>query len=408
MRACSSHRPLFSRREALKLGGAALLLAACRRAAPSTSTLALVNGTLIDGTGAGPLADGLVLIEGPRIAAVGAGAQIAVPAQAQVIDVQGATILPGLINAHVHEAYDEETLRGWAQGGVTTVRDLGNGGDVARLFARRDKLRAEPACARLVAAGPMITVPDGYPIVPWGGSGLTVTSPEDARQKVEGLIDQGADVVKIALESGRLFERAFPILSPDEAAAIVDAAHAQGMLVSAHVTVSPDLETALDLGVDDVAHMVVDRPSDALIGRAVQAGVYWTPTLELWHGVSRANAVDFDRMAVANTRRFVEAGGRVALGTDYAGYNAPFELGTPMREITMMQEAGMAPLQIIQAATQNAAHVCGLEDEIGTLEAGKAADILVVEGDPLQDVEALARVMWVVRDGVVIRGDRTG
>ena len=93
----------------------------------------------------------------------------------------------------------------------------------------------------------------------------------------------------------------------------------------------------------------------------------------------------------------------MALGTDFAGYGAEFQLGMPMLEIEAMREAGMTPMQIIVAATQNGAHVCNLENEIGTLEEGKKADILVVDGDPLLDIQTLARTLLVIHDGVVIR-----
>jgi imidazolonepropionase-like amidohydrolase len=319
-----------------------------------------------------------------------------------VLDAAGATILPGLINAHVHAAYKESTLKAWAAGGVTTVRDVGNGGRRSELFALRDEMGAKSACARLVAAGPMVTVPGGYPMVPWGGSGVTVTSADDAREKVGALLDDGADVVKIALESGATFGREIPMLSPAEAAAIVEVAHERGTLVSAHVTAARDIEPALDAGVDDLAHMVVDELPDALIERAVSAGVTWIPTLELWDGVSRAQGIDLDQRAIGNLARYVAAGGTVALGTDYAGYTTPFQLGTPIREVELMLEAGMSPLQVLVAATRNAAQVCNLGSEIGTLVPGKRADILVVEGDPLQDVQALMRTRWVLRNGVVI------
>ena len=100
-----------------------------------------------------------------------------------------------------------------------------------------------------------------------------------------------------------------------------------------------------------------------------------------------------------------QAGGRVALGTDYAGYRSEFDLGMPIREIGWMHDAGMTPLQIIVAATRYAAYVCNLEDELGTLEEGKIADVLVVNGDPLQDLGALQDIRMVLHNGIIIRGD---
>jgi imidazolonepropionase-like amidohydrolase len=285
---------------------------------------------------------------------------------------------------------------------VTTVRDLG-GNPKNNLFSWRNKSLKNPELARLVAAGPMVTVPGGYPKVPWGApTGLPVISPDDARKKTIKLLDDGADIIKIALESGASFRREIPVLSLDEAKAIVNAAHQRGTIVSAHVLTSNDLENALKAGVDDIAHMVTDVPSDDLIKRVVSQGVYWVPTLELWHGVGHG----LGEVAVNNLRRFVKAGGLVALGTDFDGYNCPFDLGMPIREIRWMKQAGMTPMQIIVAATKNASRVCNLEDSIGTLEKGKIADLLIVKGNPLEDIEALLKPRIVIHGGQVIRDEK--
>jgi imidazolonepropionase-like amidohydrolase len=363
-------------------------------------TLALVNGTLIDGTSATPLAGAVVVIHNGRIIGVGTRAAVPIPTGAQVIDVQGATILPGFFNTHVHRGYSEQNLQAWAQAGVTTVRDLGTS-PAPDTFAIRDALLRDPRNARLVAAGPMLTVQGGYPMVPWGMPGLVIASEQDAVVKVNQLLDDGADVIKIALESGSTFRRQIPVLSKAEAAAIVKTAHARGMRsarVSAHVTAAEDLERVLDAGVDDIAHMPYDHISDELIVRIVKARLYWIPTLELWQHVGISDAPIID-----NLRRFVAAGGQVALGTDYAGYAAQFELGMPLSEMEAMQKAGMTSMQIILAGTRNAALVCSLDRELGTLEVGKVADVLVVKGDPLQDIHALASVRLVIHSGTVIR-----
>jgi len=365
--------------------------------APGEPTLVLAGGTLIDGTGAPPVPDAVVVIGENRVLTAGRRVDVTIPTGATVVDVSGATVLPGFVNAHVHGGYDAAALAAWAAGGVTTVRDLAaRPGGVDWAF--RDEARANPKLARLVAAGPMVTVPDGYPIAYWGMPALTVASAGDARQKVGALLDQGADLIKIALESGAIFGQSMPMLSPEEARAIVLVAHGRGKPVSAHVTVVADLPAALDAGVDDIAHMATDRVPDDMIQRMVKTSVYWVPTLELWQGVG------LRRPAIAdNLRRFVAAGGQVALGTDYQGApNVRFDLGMPITEIELMAQAGMTPMQIIVAATRNAALTCGLERELGTLEPGKLADVLVVEGDPLADLQALTHIRLVLRDGVVI------
>ena len=358
-------------------------------------SLVLVNGTLVDGTGSDPVSDAVVVIEGERIVAAGTRSQVFIPSNTPAIDVQGATILPGFINAHVHQANDKDALKAWAQGGVTTVCDLGDNGNPSDLVAFRDEVAHDARYARLVAAGPMLTVPNGYGRRP-------VTSPEHARQTVTALLDDGVDLIKIGIEDN-LQGRRWPMLSTEEIRAIVETAHSRNVPVVAHISRSRHLELALETGVDDVAHMSVDNLSDDLVARMIQADVYWEPTLELWRCVSTIHSLRWDARAINNLRRFSRAGGKVALGTDYAGYGCEFDLGMPMTEIELMHQAGMTPLQIIVAATRNAAHVCNLEGDIGTLEPGKIADILVVEGNPLEDLRALADVRMVIHNGVIIR-----
>jgi imidazolonepropionase-like amidohydrolase len=344
----------------------------------------VVLGTLIDGTGADPLPDAALVVRGQRIVAIGSRAQMTLPDQAQVFDLPEATILPGFVNAHVHNAYKRSTLSAWAAAGVTTVRDLGQRYPFP-YFATRDRLNADPHHARLVAAGPLVTVPDGYPIAGNNFASLTVTSAADARQKIDSLVDEGAEVIKITLTSGRA-----PSLSAEEAAAIVQTAHERGVPVTAHATTAVDVQRALDAGVDDIAHMATDRVSERLLRRMVAADIAWVPTLDA-----------LDGRGGGNLRRFVAAGGRVALGND-AGYLEGLEIGMPLREITLMREAGMSPMQIIVAATKHASEVCRLDHLLGTLEVSKLADVLVVRGDPLRDLNVLGNVLLVMHSGMVV------
>ena len=363
-----------------------------------SGTLALTNGILIDGTGADPVFNASIVIQNGRIKAVGTYSDVKIPDDAKIIDVKGATILPGFINAHVHHGYNRYNLKMWAQSGVTTVRDLGANPQDS-LFSIRDSLLKENQYARLVAAGPLVTVPDGYPLVPFGSRNfLIIASPEDALIKVGELLDDGADIIKVAVESGQIFDREIPVLSYEELTAIVELAHERGIPVSAHVTSSRDLERALNGSVDDINHMVVTYLPDELIQEMVENNVYWVPTLELWKGVDPS----LGNVAVENLNRFISAGGNVALGTDYDGYTIPFNLGMPVKEIKWMLEAGMTPMDIIVAGTKNAAHVCNLEDELGTLELGKIADIVVVDGNPLDDIYVLTNCLIVIHNGEVI------
>ncbi len=341
-------------------------------------------GTLIDGTGAEPLPGAALVIEGERIVAVGPRSEILIPPGARIIDLPQATILPGFINTHVHYSHSGFNRRTWAQGGVTTVREVGARVYETDVFVKRDRMNLTPEYARALTAGPLVTVPRGYPVGQFPS--MTVTSPEDARQKIGQLIDDGADVIKITMESG-----AGPILPPETAAAIVETAHARGIRVTVHVTRLRDLVKALDAGVDDIAHMVQEPVPDAVIQRMVEAGVAWVPTLEPFQGRDSGNL-----------RRFIDAGGVVAMGND-SGLLVGVTVGMPMPEIEYMQAAGMTPLEIIVASTRNAAYICDRLSTLGTLEVGKYADVLVVEGDPLQDLQNLRNVRLVVHGGVIIR-----
>jgi imidazolonepropionase-like amidohydrolase len=377
--------------------------AATAETRPPSPLLALTNGTLIDGTGVEPVDDAVLLTEGGRIKAVGTAATVTIPPTAEVIDVQGATILPGFFNAHVHQSTNAQTLAAWAQAGVTTVCDLASVTGVAQewdqwiiqaqrptpsLFHFRDGVRDHPQYARLIVAGPIVTVRGGYPIPVWGPQiALTVTSAEDARQKADALLAAGANIIKISLEQG-------PKLSQEEVEAIVAVAHEHGTRVIAHVGGASHLTVGVAGGIDAAAHMAATPISDEVIAQMVADDIIVVPTLAVLEAYGR------DRIATENLRHFVAAGGKIALGDDYG--NPGTELGMPIHELELMQAAGMTPMQIIVAATQHGSRVCNVEEDLGTLEAGKTADVLVVAGDPLQDIHALENVRLVVRDGVVI------
>ncbi|NQV36596.1 MAG: amidohydrolase family protein [Candidatus Marinimicrobia bacterium] len=362
----------------------------------NNEVLALINGTLIDGSGLEPIFNATIIIRDEYIEEIGQSSDIEVPDGANIIDISGKVMLPGFFNTHVHSNFSDNNLKTWAKAGVTTVRDLGYLGNnsLEQVFTARNDLNTDLTNAHLVASGPLVTTVGGY------GS-FEVTSPEDARIKVQTLIDSGADIIKIAIEDN-LQGRTWPMLSMDEIIVIVNTAHENGVPVSAHISRSEHLEMAIEAGVDDVAHMVIDVLPDSLITQMIEHDMYWEPTLELWKGVSEMYSLNWDNIAMNNLGRFVNAGGKVAIGTDFGGYTTEFDSGMPIREIQMMEDAGMSPMQIIIAGTKNAAHVCNIEDKLGTLEIGKLADIIVVEADPLDDIEALVNIQIVIHNGTII------
>jgi imidazolonepropionase-like amidohydrolase len=255
----------------------------------------------------------------------------------------------------------------------------------------RDATRKNPKYARLVSAGYMMTVPDGY-------GDLFVVSTQDARLKVLWQLDAGVDMIKVSLEDGYAGKSGLPKLSQEQLKAIIAAAHERGTRVSGHITQARYLSDLVDAGVDDVAHNAYDVIPLDVLQRMVAKGIYLVPTFTVFRNYNAPV-----QTCVENLRRFVEQGGQVALGNDYGGGPGQFELGIPMYEIEMMSKASMTPMQIIVASTLHAAHVSHLENELGTLEPGKIADVLVVKGNPLQDLHALKDVQLVIHAGVVIR-----
>ncbi len=354
--------------------------------------VAIVNGTLVDGTGAPPVPDGVLLVQGDRILAAGPRSTFAIPRGATQIDARGGTILPGFINAHVHDGFNTDNLSAWALGGVTTIRDEGmrSASDIAGQIAWRDESNKDLSHARLVSAGAMMGVPGGY-------GQLHVSSVDEARQKVNEELDAGVDMIKVSLEDGYAGRSGLPKLTPEELAAIIALAHERQVHVSGHITQADFMDQMARAGVDDIAHLAYDPVSPETFQLMVQQGIYLVPTFTVFRNYGALISA-----CVQNLASFVRMGGKVALGNDYGGGPGTFELGIPMYEVQMMAQAGMTPMQVIQAGTLNAAYVLGLEGEIGTLERGKLADVLVVAGDPLQDLAALANTSLVMHQGVVI------
>ena len=362
----------------------------------SPEVIILQNGLLIDGNGSKPEENGFIVIESGYIKYIGHDSKFTIPENARIVDLTGKTIIPGFINAHVHYGYDATNLKEWAKSGVTTVRDLSNLHlSIHESFALRDELLNDNENARLVAAGPMISAIGGY-------GNYYVSSPEDARQKTLNIINSGADIIKIAIEDN-LQGRRWNMLSTDEIKIIVQTAHENNIPVSAHISQAKQLEIAIASGVNDVAHMIIDELSDDHITQMIDRNIYWVPTLELWNGVSEIHTLNLDIVAIRNLRKFVNSGGKVALGTDYNGYINEFDLGMPVKEIKLMQDAGMTNMDIIMAGTRYASIVCNLESEIGTVEEGKIADLLILNDNPLDDIDALTNVFMVIHNGAIIR-----
>ncbi len=372
--------------------------------------LVLINATLIDATGAEPIPNAVVAIQGEHIAAIGRVDDLPYSADTPVLDMSGGTIMPGFINAHVHiSGLNEDDLRRWTRAGITTLRDLA--GPLEERIALRNSFleRNDPTLPRLLVSGPIITVANGYPFAVKDPhlrvDSLAVHDANDAHSQIAKFAAAGVDQIKIAV-SGRT-DVHWGELTDDEIAAISQTAHAHGLSVTVHVDRASALRRAVLNGVNDAAHSPRDRISDDLIRLMVQRGVTMVPTIAVYEDLaeSRGTGAQWRRNTMPimydNLRRFVAAGGTIALGDDFGGVPG-MSLGMPMEEILHWIHAGLSPMQVIKAATHGGALVTGLADSLGTLEVGKIADLVVVEGNPLSDITALKRPMLVLHNGQVV------
>lgn len=347
------------------------------RADDATEPLALTGGRIVRDGSTEPAT---VLVADGRIDSVGSGRP---PEGVRTLDLAGATLVPGFIDAHVHLQFADP--RDILDGGVTTVRDLGS--------PREEREAAAATRLGVVLAGRILTPPGGYPTRSWGGRGESreVGGTEDARHAVEEQLAEGATVIKVALEDAA----GAPLFAPEVLAGVVAAAHDAGVGVTAHVGSASALDLALEVGIDELAHLPLHRVSASEMERVAAAGVAVCPTLAI-----RGDDPDGLRALGA----FHRAGGRVLYGTDLGnGGTAP---GIMLDEVKAMVAAGMSPAEVLDSATAVAAAHLGLPDR-GRIEAGAAADLIAVDGDPLADPDVYGALMLVIASGRVLRDELT-
>ena len=398
----------------------------------------LVGATLIDGTGAPPRRDAAVLIDEGRIAAVGTRQSLARPPSAEVVDVSGMTLLPGLIDCHDHLAshsyglahrwgLDEPqstrhmrtatALQQTLATGYTTVRDAA-GLDVGFKRAMEEGLLQGP---RLLLAVSIISPIGGIGdrISPSGHTCCVPTDPslpegvangiEGVRAAVRTMVRAGADVIKCATTGGASSQPGHgpkdSAFNLDEMQALVDEAHALGRRVMCHALGGPGLRTAIEAGVDSIEHGCYLDEDPELIAMMAEKGIFFVPTFTVYifhREVSpphvRVRGRDLEPHHVESLHRALEAGVKVGAGTDAGGHMHQINA----RELQCLVEAGMSPLQALQTATGWAAECLGMERDVGSVEPGKLADLVVVDGDPLQDIavlQDLQRVKLVFKEG---------
>jgi imidazolonepropionase-like amidohydrolase len=357
----------------------------------TAAVTAILGARALVGDNLDELEDVVVLFD-QKIIAV--GRDVDIPAQAERVDGQGLTVLPGYLDLHVHAGL--QPARRMGLGGVTTARDLG--WDTAEIVAERARLAADPSAGpRLLIAGPMLTGPGGYPsTATWFGATRTarqLSSPSHAGEVVAELASVPVDVIKVALAPDH-----GPVMPEDTLVAVVEAAHQAGLRVTAHISGPEQLSRAISVGVDELAHqlMGIDPLTPALVAQLAAAGTTVISTLMMRSGV------EFD-IGVANTTRLLEAGVEVLYGTDCGagGHGVAHPGPTPgvePRELLALTRAGMSTRDALRSMTSRAARYLGL-DEVGVIEPGRRADLVAVLGNPLADIKRAAHVRRVWRDG---------
>ncbi len=434
-----------------------------------TAPIAFVGGYLIDGTGGEPIADATVLVDGNKIVKAGPAARVKIPSGARVIPLRGKSILPGIVDSHMHigasgagsvdprefrPVATENSLIAYLKFGVTTAYDMAAN-------PRLSEMKAALAQGRLIGPrlygnGYGITAPGSHPIRLLNEIGVLdllgpyyfqVSTEPEAVAAVHKIVEANTDGLKIfhsrAESATSRYDCDRDKLSPEVLKAVIREAHANGKKVYAHISFPSEARDVVEAGGDVIVHSIsmAETGADEVLKMMAERGVAYIPTLSIverdyvahsdryfttplrgkvWEvffdSVVNPKSVVNERnnvpglrndekrsmdIAMANLRTALKANVKIAMGTD-SGNNGILHGATVVREMELMNSGGMTPMQVIVSATKTAADVIGQGAQVGTIEPGKLADLIVVDGNPLENIALINSVELVVLDGKII------
>jgi len=423
---------------------------------PDQGALTVIRArALIDGCGGPPLEDPVIVVQGRRIKAVGSRNDMQVPQGAEVLEAEGCTLMPGMMDLHIHTAmfncmtfhnhrvaqfeimphlqqmYALFHAQNCFDMGFTTLRDLGMNGPrgllVDEMWAVRDAINAGIVGGPRMLIGAFTTMTGSHldliqPRAMYRFGFNTADGPWELRKLARKNLLAGADVIKTCASGGGGTDKEEPDIrnmTQEELDAIVDEAHALHKIAAVHCFTTQAQRMALKAGADTIEHMVFH--DDETIGMIKEAGVPVTPTLS--HRTDHAiqlrrehGTAEFvlrkmkylQPFCFESFQKMYKAGIRIAMGTDM-GFEP--DMGSNAAELEIYVKLGMAPMDAILAATRNAAQAIKMGDDLGTVEAGKLADIIAVNGDPLQNIACLQEkrnIQLVMKEGRLYADRRSG